>query len=293
MEKRLFGKTCFKISPLGLGTWVFGGWPWNEVSEAECEKTIEKALSLGINLIDTAPFYGFGRAEEIVGQTLKRLKKREEVVLATKAGLCWEKGKKKKAWRDVSKKNILREIDESLKRLQTEWIDIYQIHWPDEKTEIGETMEAMFELKECGKIKVIGVSNFSAEQMRECLKYAPLESLQAPYNYFQREIEKEILPFCIENNIGVLSYGTLRKGLLTGKFNLENRPNDPVRQPAWDPMFAPENYSKCLKEIEELKIKADEKNIPLAQWVIEWTLEQPGITCALAGARNASQLTHL
>ncbi|OGQ05786.1 MAG: hypothetical protein A2W61_00080 [Deltaproteobacteria bacterium RIFCSPLOWO2_01_44_7] len=290
MLKRKFGKTNLEVTPIGLGTWVFGGWPWNEINEKECEAALETAIGAGINLIDTAPIYGFGRSEEIVGRTLRRLKVREKIVLATKQGFSWDDGKKRNVRKDCSKKAVFREIDESLKRLQTDWIDIYQIHWPDENTPIGETMEAMLKLKDQGKIKVIGVCNYNAEQMKECLKYAPLESSQPPYNYFQRDIEKEILPFCIEHKFGTLTYGTLCKGLLTGKFGIDKKPNDPVRQQTWDPIFETKRYEECLAEIEKLKKQAAEENLTVGQWVIRWAINQPGVTCALVGARNPKQV---
>jgi len=290
MKKRKFGNTGLEITSVGLGTWVFGGWPWNEVNEAECEKALEAALEAGVNLIDTAPVYGFGKSEVIVGRALKKLGKREEIVLASKQGFTWDKDNPRKIKKDSSKKAVFREIDESLKRLQTDWIDIYQIHWPDTETPFGETMEAMLKLKDQGKIKVIGVSNFNVEQIQECLKYAPLESLQPPYNYFQKDIEKEVLPFCVENNIATLTYGTLCKGMLTGKFNLNNKPKDPVRRETWDPIFEDKKYKECLEEVENLKKQASEESITVGQWAIRWTTQQPGVTCALIGARNPKQV---
>ncbi len=278
------------VTPVGLGTWVFGGWPWNESSDKDSESALEAALDLGVCLIDTAPIYGCGRAERIIGRTLKRLKKRDDLILSSKFGLCWEEGKRKKIWKDASSKNLLREIDDSLKRLETDRIDIYHLHWPDEKTPIGETMETLLLLKEKKKIGKIGLSNFNLSPLQEACRYAPVEVLQVPYNYFARDIEKEILPFCIEKNIVTLTYGTLCKGLLTGKFSGDKKPNDPVRNRSWDAIFAEENYEKCLNEIETLKIKAAVENLTLAQWAIRWTMHQPGVTCALIGARNAKQV---
>ena len=290
MIRRMLGKTGFEVAPIGLGTWVFGGWPWNEASEKDCEAAIETALELGINLVDTAPIYGDGKSETIVGKTLERLNAREHVVLCTKVGIGFENGNGTKVWKNASRRTLLAEFDKSRKRLKTDFIDLYQIHFPDEKTPFQETFQTLCELRESGKIKAIGVSNFSAAQMKECLDLAPIATLQPPFNYFEQEIEKELLPFCIANNIATLTYDTLCKGLLTGKFNLENRPRDTVRKASWDPLFEPERYAECLKEIEKLKIKAKEEGLTLAQWAIQWTIQQPGITCALVGARNAAQV---
>lgn len=290
MRKRKFGNTKLEVTPVGLGTWVFGGWPWKETDEKECEKALEAALELGVNLVDTAPVYGFGRAETIVGRVLKRTGLREKVVLATKFGLCWSGEKQKKIWADISRKNLLREIDESLKRLQTDRVDIYQIHWPDVKNPLSATMETLARLKEEGKIGVIGVSNFNVSQMKEAIRHAPVESLQPPYNYFNRDVEKEILPFCVEKNIGTLTYGTLCKGLLTGKFGADNRPKDTVRSGSWDPVFSDAHYGDSLREVDKLKKKAAEEGLTVGEWAIRWTLEQPGVTCALVGARNANQV---
>lgn len=288
MRLRDFGKTGLKITAVGLGTWVFGGWPWNTSSEKDCEAAVEAALACGVGLIDTAPVYGFGRAEKIVGRVLRRLRARERIVLATKCGLSFEEGKRK-VWHDASAAAIRRGIEESLKRLQTEWIDIYQVHWPDAATPIQETMEALLQLKEAKKIRAIGVSNFSAAQLEEAMRYAPVASLQPPYNYFQRESELELLPFCASAGLGVLTYGTLCKGLLAGKFGAENKPRDLVRSPKWDAVFGPERYEKCLAEVERLKVEARETGFTLGQWAIRWALKNPAVTCALVGARNARQ----
>lgn len=275
-------------SRIGLGTWVFGGWPWNEPNEKECERVVEKALELGVSFVDTAPIYGFGRSEKIVGRALKNLKARDRVVLATKCGLSWEEGKRK-IWKDSSQKTILKEIDESLTRLQTDWIDLYQVHWPDPHVSIEETMTLLQKLKEEGKIRMVGVSNFSVSKIEGCLKHAEVQSVQVPYNYFQREIEKELLPFCIKQGIQVITYGTLCKGLLTGKFSLRNKPKDPVRSPNWDPLFEEDRYKNCLHEIENLKEKAKEQGLSMGQWAIRWTIMQAGVTSALVGCRTVKQ----
>ena len=290
MSKRKLGKTDLEVTPIGLGTWVFGGWPWNESSEKDCEQALETALEMGVNLIDTAPIYGDGRSEKIIGETLARLRVREKIILCTKVGIGFENGNGTKVWKNASRQTILKELDKSLKRLKTDWIDLYQIHFPDDKTPFQQTFETLLELKESQKIKAIGISNFSVAQMQESLSYAPIASLQPPFNYFERESEKELFPFCVKNEIGTLTYDTLCKGLLTGKFTFENRPKDLVRRDSWDPLFEKERFEACLGQIEVLKQKAKEENLTLAQWVIRWTLQQPGVTSVLVGARNAKQV---
>lgn len=287
METRILGKTGLKVSKLGLGTWVFGGWPWRDSGNRDSEEALETALECGVRLIDTAPIYGFGRAETLVGKVLKRLKKREGVVVSTKFGLVWEEGTKKIGL-DASPENLSREIIASLRRLQTDRIDIYQLHWPDERVPLGRTMEGLLQLREEGKIGVIGVSNFSLPQLEEALRYAPVESLQLPFNYFQRET-LPLLEFCGARNIGTLVYGSLAKGLLTGKFSQENRPRDKVRSPGWDSLFEEDRYRDCVAEAARLKAKAAAEGKSLARWALDWTAAQDGVTVALAGARDKAQ----
>lgn len=184
-----------KISRIGLGTWAIGGWMWGGTEETDAIATIHRALDLGINLIDTAPVYGFGVSEEIVGKALKLYGKRDRLIIATKAGLSW---KNQKVYRDARKETLIKEIEASLKRLQVEFIDVYQLHWPDPLTPISETAEALNQLLKEGKIRAIGVSNFSIEQMDQFQQYSPLHSLQSPFNLFERKIEKNELAYCVQ-----------------------------------------------------------------------------------------------
>jgi aryl-alcohol dehydrogenase-like predicted oxidoreductase/cytochrome c553 len=195
-----------KASRVALGTWAMGGWMWGGTDESEAIATIRAAIDHGVDLIDTAPAYGFGRSEEIIGKALAESGLRSRVAVATKVGLEWDGGK---VFRNASRVRILNEVDESLRRLRTDRIDIYQAHWPDPLTPIEETAEAMHSLFAQGKIRAIGVSNFSAEQMERFRRVAPLHVLQAPYNLFERDIEPDILPFCRRNNIATLGYGAL------------------------------------------------------------------------------------
>ena len=194
METRTFGNTNIQVTPVGLGTWAIGGWMWGGTDEAQSIDTIHRAIDKGIGLIDTAPVYGFGRSEEIVGKALAD-GRRDQVALATKVALNWNDDQDK-VWRDATASRIEREVEDSLKRLQTDRIDIYQVHWPDSKTPMEETARALENLYQAGKIRAIGVSNFTPSQMDELQKTVPLHSLQPPYNLFEREIEQEILPYC-------------------------------------------------------------------------------------------------
>lgn len=287
MEYRPFGKLDLRVSAVGLGTWVMGGWLWGSADEKEAEAAVEAAIAGGVTLIDTAPVYGFGVAEEIVGRVVKRLKARDRVVLATKFGLEWDK-KKQTIKRNSSCARLLKEIDDSRKRLKTDVIDIYQVHWPDESVPFQETMENLYRLYLSGVIRAIGVSNFSVAQMTECMKSAPLHSLQPPYNLFERGIEEEILPFCQKNAIAVLSYGAICRGLLSGKFKTGQQfPPEDIR--SWDPKFRHGTIEKYLAAAERLKTIAKEKKATTSQLAIQWAARRTGVTAALAGARNVRQ----
>src|ERR1700716_4051014 len=205
---------ALKVSPVAIGTWAIGGWMWGGTDEAESISTIRGALEHGINIVDTAPVYGFGHSEEIVGKAIAEGHLRSRVVIATKAGLEWAGGR---VTRNASRARILQEIDDSLRRLRTDYIDIYQVHWPDPLVPMEETASAMASLYDQGKIRAIGVSNFSVAQMEAFRRVAPLHVLRSPYNLFERGIEDEILPYCRRNNIAVLGYGALCRGLLSGR----------------------------------------------------------------------------
>jgi len=209
--------TPLRVSPVAIGTWAIGGWMWGGTDEAESVATILAALDHGINVIDTAPAYGFGRSEEIVGKATAEGRLRDKVVIATKVGLEWKDGH---VFRNASRDRIMREVDDSLRRLRTDYIDIYQVHWPDPLVEIEETADAMHQLYREGKICAIGVSNFSIEQMEQFRNVAPLHVLQSPYNLFERGIEVDLLPYCRENKIATFGYGALCRGLHPGSCNI-------------------------------------------------------------------------
>ncbi len=287
MEYRKVFQVNIEISVIGLGTWAFGGdiW-WGSQEDSNSIAVLKKALEAGINLIDTAPVYGRGHSEKLIGKFLKEKKVREKVIIATKLGLSWKNGR---IYRDLSRRRMLEEIDESRKRLQTDYIDIYQVHWPDSNTPIAETATTMYEFYKKGLIKAIGVSNYSVEQMQEFMKYSPLHTLQPPYNMFKRDIEKDIIPFCVENNISILSYIPLYSGILTGKFFKTTKiPSDLCRKNHKDlkePLFS--INKKILEKIEKIALKY---NKSLTQLVLNWTYHQRGITSILVGARNLAQL---
>jgi aryl-alcohol dehydrogenase-like predicted oxidoreductase len=279
--------TSIRASRIALGTWAIGGWMWGGSNEADAIDTIHAALDRGINLIDTAPAYGFGRSEEIVGKALAENGRRNRVHIATKVGIDWKDGK---PFRNASKARIVEEVESSLRRLKTDVIDLYQVHWPDPNTPIAEIAEAMSELQQAGKIRAIGVSNFSPAQMKEFRKVAPLHTAQPPYNLFERGIEDDVLPYCRARNIGVLAYGSLCRGLLTGSMSRATHfTGDDLRKT--DPKFREPRYEQYLAAVERLDQFAQasfgRRVIHLA---VRWVLDRGESNIALWGARRADQL---
>ena len=234
-----------RLSRVGLGTWAMGGWMWGGTDERESIATIRTAIDQGINLIDTAPVYGFGVSEEIVGKALAVGGLRSRAIIATKVGIEWRDGK---VYRNASRARIMQEVDDSLRRLRTNYIDIYQVHWPDPLVPIEETALAMRTLYEQGKIRAIGVSNFSVEQMERFRAVAPLHVLQSPYNLFERAIEADVIPYCRAHDIVTLGYGALCRGLLSGRMRLDTSfAGDDLRR--LDPKFQPPRFAQYLAEI--------------------------------------------
>jgi aryl-alcohol dehydrogenase-like predicted oxidoreductase len=276
------GKTGIKVSAVAIGTWAMGGDWWGSIDDGECIAAIQAGLDAGINIIDTAPAYGWGYAERLVGKAIKG-RPRDRIVLATKCGLH------ENAPRDMSRAGIIKEVDVSLQNLGTDYIDIYQIHWPDGKTSVEEAMGAMLELKQKGKVKAVGVSNFDVALMKECLAAGRLDSLQPPYSLLQREIEGEILPFCRENHIGLLSYGSLGAGMLTGKYSTPPKVEGAERRATFYPFFKEPLFGKALKLVGALKEIAGGRGKPVSHVAINWVSQQPGMTCALVGCKNPAQ----
>lgn len=287
MERIRFGQTEMEVSRIVLGTWVTGGWAWGGSDENEALRAVLHALELGINFIDTAPVYGFGKSERIIGQALKEWGSREQIVIATKCGLEWDD--KERIRRNSSPKRIFEEIDQSLRRLGVDYIDLYQIHWPDPKTPSEMFMEAMIKIQEKGKIRYIGVSNFNKDQLIDCLNCGPIHSLQPPFNIFEQEARIELLPFCQEHGIPTLAYGGLCRGLLTGKFTGdESFPRGDLRRA--DPKFKPDRFKNYVKAVNAISKLASSYGKSVAQFALRWALQQPGITTVIAGARTAAQV---
>lgn len=290
MEYHAINGLKLQASRIGLGTWAMGGWMWGGTDEQESIRTIRTALDKGINLIDTAPVYGFGRSEEIVGKAVKEHGGRDRVILATKTGVEWRNGG---VSRNASRERILREVDHSLQRLHTEYIDLYQVHWPDPLVPIEETAQAMLELYETGKIRAIGVSNFSPQQMDRFRATAPMHTEQVPYNLFEKQIDRDVLPYTRENKISTIVYGALCRGLLSGRMKPDSQfTGDDMRQV--DPKFQPPRYAQYLKAVQELDayaLKAFGKRV--MHFALRWALDQPGVHVALWGARRPEQLDGL
>ncbi len=275
------------ISRVGLGTWAIGGWMWGGSDDTESIKTIQHAIDVGINLVDTAPVYGFGHSEEVVGKALAGDGRREKAVIATKVGLEWVDGK---VFRNSSPKRINVEIEESLRRLQTDHIDIYQIHWPDTSVPIEETAKALADLQRQGKILALGVSNFSPEQMEQWRSVAPLHSTQPPYNIFERQIEADVLPHALEHGLIVLSYGAICRGLLSGKITPGRKfEGDDLRLK--DPKFLEPRFAQYLTAVDRLaEYSQAEHGKSVLAFAVRWILDRGEKMTALWGARNIAQL---
>ena len=300
MEKRKIGKSGLLVSPIVFGAWAIGGWMWGGSDRKESIRAIHACLDHGITSIDTAPIYGFGHSEKLLGEAIKG--KRDKYEILTKSGMRWEgtegefffttndnDGLSRDVYKYSGRDSIIRECEESLSRLGTDYIDLYQIHWPDNTTPVEETMEALQTLLQQGKIRAIGVSNYSQEQMERANSVVDLSSNQVPYSMVRREIEEEIVPWCVENDCGILAYSPLQRGLLTGKITPETSFAPGDSRPDM-PHFKINNLIKTNQFLDSIKPLAEEKGASLSQLVIQWTLQQPGITVALVGARNEKQV---
>ena len=277
-----------KVSVIGYGAWGIGGAPfWNNEGDNKSIESIKISYENGINFFDTAPVYGFGHSEKLIGKALKSV--RDKVVLATKCGLRWEKESLNSLRKDASRKSILEEIDQSLRRLNTDWIDLYQVHWPDVETSQKETMETLLEIQNKGKIRYIGVSNYSAEQIQESLKYVKITSLQPEFSLLAREIEKDTVPLCLEKEIGIIAYSPLASGVLTGKYDKNTKFKD-WRSKGIIGTFTGEGFVENISKVDLLKEVAQEEEKTCGQIAINWVLRQPGLITALVGVKNSSQM---
>ncbi len=292
MKKSRLGNSDLEITKVGLGTWAIGGpWEfgWGLQNDNDSIEAIIEALAAGVNWIDTAPIYGFGHSETIVAKALKKISIKP--IIATKCGLTWASVGEKKRTPCLKAKSILAECDASLKRLDVDVIDLYQMHWNVPPEDIEEGYDAMARCVKAGKVRYLGVSNFTIEQMEKVMKIHPLISLQPPYSMFRRDIETDILPFCKEHNIGVIVYSPLQKGMLSGKFTAEKI----AALPADDVRHKDQNYKSPwleinLKAIDALTQIAKHKKITMAQLATAWVIRNSEVTAAIAGARRKGQI---
>ncbi len=300
MEYRTLGKTDLKISAITFGAWAAGGWMWGGSDSNKAIQAIRDAYDKGVTSIDTAPVYGMGASEKLVGEAIKDIP-RDKVQILTKFGMRWDlkkgvfkfhsknnEGKEIDIYQYAGKESIKKEVEDSLKRLGTDYIDLYQIHWPDTTTPIQETFETVAELIKEGKVRHAGVCNYNVEQMKEAEKYVTLASNQVPFSMVNRDVEKEIVPYCRKNGKSILAYSPMERGLLTGKMK-PGQEFEKGDHRADNPYFTDESISKTNSFLEKIRPLAKEKNATLAQLVLKWTIERPGITIALAGARNSEQ----
>ena len=301
MELRPLGNSDLRVTPVIFGAWAIGGWMWGGNDERDSIDAIRASLDAGVNTIDTAAIYGFGYSEELVAKALEG-RRRDQVVLATKCGMRWNTEEGSDPWPQknnqgedvVIRKNarpasIEYECEQSLKRLKTDVIDLYQIHWPDVSTPVEESIRAMEKLRQAGKIRAIGVSNYDEEWLARAAKIAPIASLQPHYNLLVRQIEEKVLPLCRKNNIGVIAYSPMARGLLTGKVG-PDRQFAAGDHRANQKLFSVENRKRVLTALEKIRPIADRHKATFGQLAINWTFSEPGVTAAIVGARNAEQV---
>lgn len=302
MEKVTLGNGNLKVSPIVFGAWAAGGWMWGGTEDKASIEAIMASYERGVTSIDTAPVYGLGHSEKIVGTAVKKIG-RDKVEILTKYGWNWKvphgeplmKGAApgqvdQPIYSFAGKTAVIQECEDSLRRLKTDYIDLYQIHRPDDSTPIEETMEAMNILIEQGKIREIGVSNHSVDLMERASKVAHLTSTQSPYSMIYRKIEQDILPYSIEKGVGVLAYSPLQRGLLTGKIKADHKFNEGDHR-SKNKFYSTNNIITTNNFLAEIKPVAEKYGMTLGQLVLNWTLNQKGITAAIVGARNTKQAT--
>ncbi|HYU20557.1 MAG TPA: aldo/keto reductase [Chloroflexota bacterium] len=292
MEYRAFGRTGLQVSAMGFGSWPMSGDRYGPIEDEEAVRAVHRALEVGVTCFDTAPGYGSGHSEEVLGRALGR--RRNDVVLVTKCAIRPDPSTKT-IGRDASRANILREIDDSLRRLGTDVVDVYLVHWPDPKVSFEETFSAMDEVVKAGKARFVGVSNFTVDQMRACMNVRRVDVIQVGYHLFDRRMEREIFPFCAEEGIGVMGYGSLAHGLLTGAFTPDTTFVD------WDwraggvafgqPILQGENFRRNVELVQQLKKGvAGPRGVPVSQVALAWVLRNPVVSTALVGARAPAEV---
>ena len=293
MEYRQFGKTGIKISAIGFGCWEIGG-GYGSIEETEFIKAVNRALDLGVNCFDTAEAYGFGASERSLAKALGS--RRKEAVITTKFGIGYPDATN---YRDSTPKRVIASIEKSLTNLNTDYVDVYLVHWPDRNTPFEETMRALDDLVKQGKVKAVGLSNFRRDEIEACMKARRVDVVQYCWNMFDRRMQKEIYPYCREHGIGVMAYGSLAYGMLTGTFSEEmtfekndwrSKRGQLANINLFQHLFGPDHYLKNLRAVEELKGMAKRYGKSLPQFALRWTLSNPVISTALVGCRNPREV---
>ncbi len=302
MEHRQLGDTDIEVPGIILGAWAIGGWMWGPQDHDDAIAAIRTSLDAGIDAIDTAAVYGFGRSEELLAEAIAD-RPRDQIILLTKFGLRWDhggegtvrffetkdlEGNTVSIYRFASPESVILECERSLRRLKTDYIDVYQIHWPDDTTPVEETFGAIDKLIRDGKIRAGGVSNYTPELMDRAHKVTPLGSSQPPYSMVLRDAEQDVIPWCTEHNVGVIVYSPLQRGLLTGKIKPGYKFDDDDHR-GENAFFQPQNVRRVNAFLDEIRPIAESHNATLGQLAINWTVHRPGITAALVGARNPKQ----
>jgi aryl-alcohol dehydrogenase-like predicted oxidoreductase len=285
MEYTRLGRTDLRVSRICLGTWQFGG-DWGSVERDDLKAAVRRGLELGINFFDTAQAYGFGESEAVLAEALQATGREDEVVIATKGGL---RRTDSGIERDSSPDWLRRGVEESLRNLDVDAIDLYQVHWPDPDTPMDETAGALRELIDEGKIRHVGVSNFGVPELEEFERTLPVETVQPPYHLFRRDIEDDVLPRCRERDVGVLIYGPLAHGLLSGRMDADWRPPDGDWRNG-SPLFRGDAFRRNLQVVDELRRFAEERGITVPQLAVAWTLAEPSVHVAIVGARRPAHI---
>ena len=301
MVLKQLGKSKVKVTPIAFGAWAIGGWMWGGAEDQAAIKAIRASYDAGITTIDTAPVYGFGKSEELVGVAMEGIA-RDKYQLLTKYGLNWQtpegefyfdtidnNGKPLKVYKFAAKAKVMKECEESLRRLKTDYVDLLQIHWPDASTPIAETMEAVAKLIEQGKVRAAGVCNYSVAQVDEALKTLSTVSNQVPYSLIHKGIEKDVVPQALKNGMSIIPYSPLQRGLLTGKIKPDHKFNEGDTRKT-NRFYKPANIERVNGLLETLKPIAEKYHATLAQLIINWTTRQPGMDCVLVGARDEAQV---
>jgi aryl-alcohol dehydrogenase-like predicted oxidoreductase len=300
MQTRRLGQSDLEVTRIIFGAWGIGGWMWGKQDRDDAIAAIRSAVEVGMTSIDTAAIYGFGRSEQLVAEALKDIP-REKVQILTKYGLRWDSeegeffiesedvdGTKHRIYRNARPESVIHECEQSLRRLKTDYIDLYQCHWRDHTTPVEDTMEAIRKLLEQGKIRAAGVSNFNTDELATAGECVPLASDQPPYNMVRRDIEDDVLPWCRRHNVGVIVYSPMQRGLLTGKFK-PGHEFDPGDNRADNPLFQGEKLKRVNAFLDEIRPIAEAHDATLAQLAVNWTLQADGVSGALVGARNPEQ----